>query len=271
MSAMQSSPRRRIFALTKRAWLQQRSTALWLALIIGGVSGVLPFVTAGGMNGVTELSDIIPSLATGMVSVRDAADGELLTLTSYMLLMMPVFLGVLVAMIATLTLPGVVADDVSGGGIEVLLASPVPRRSLFSAYLAAGLTLTAASWIVALVGFAVTATATATILGVSVTLTVPFIAALIVLSLSMGVWSAVATLFGALLYPGSLESKAGMNGGPIRLLALAPSLLTVPSVLFLAEWVLPALGGVLLLTVSATFLMIRLTARGFRSARVLST
>lgn len=270
MSTMQSSPRRRISALTKRAWLQQRSTALWLALIIGGVSGVLPFVTAGGMNGVTELSDLIPSLATGMVSVRDA-DGELLTLTSYMLLMMPVFLGVLVAMIATLTLPGVVADDVSGGGIEVLLASPVPRRSLFSAYLAAGLTLTAASWIVALVGFAVTATATATILGVSVTLTVPFIAALIVLSLSMGVWSAVATLFGALLYPGSLESKAGMNGGPIRLLALAPSLLTVPSVLFLAEWVLPALGGVLLLTVLATFLMIRLTARGFRSARVLGT
>ncbi|MGQ2914247.1 hypothetical protein [Microbacterium aurantiacum] len=270
MSTMQSLPRRRIFALTKRAWLQQRSTALWLALIIGGVSGVLPFVTAGGMNGVTELSDLIPSLATGMVSVRDA-DGELLTLTSYMLLMMPVFLGVLVAMIATLTLPGVVADDVSGGGIEVLLASPVPRRSLFSAYLAAGLTLTAASWIVALVGFAVTATATATILGVSVTPTVPFIAALIVLSLSMGVWSAVATLFGALLYPGSLESKAGMNGGPIRLLALAPSLLTVPSVLFLAEWVLPALGGVLLLTVLATFLMIRLTARGFRSARVLGS
>ncbi|WFR70980.1 hypothetical protein P9209_16375 [Prescottella defluvii] len=62
-----------------------------------------------------------------------------------------------------------------------------------------------------------------------------------------------------------------MNGGPIRLLALAPSLVTVPSIMFLSEWVLPALGFVLLVTVLASLLMIRITARGFRSTRVLSS
>ncbi|WFR70981.1 ABC transporter permease subunit [Prescottella defluvii] len=180
MTTPPTSPRRRIAAFAKRAWLQQRTTALWLALIVGGAFGVLAFAATGGVNGVQNLQDIIPSQAADLVSIRDT-DGELQTMTSYMLLMAPAILGTLVAMVATLTLPGVVADDVSGGGIEVLLASPIPRRALFSAYLGASLILTAASWIVATLSFAVTAAATTLFLGLSFTLTIPYFAALAVL------------------------------------------------------------------------------------------
>lgn len=106
-------------------------------------------------------------------------------------------------------------------------------------------------------------------MGTSLTVSVPYLVALVVLPLSMGVWSATITLFGALLYPRTLESKAGMNGGPIRLLAIAPTLFVVPSMVFLAQWVLPALGVVLAATLLTSLLIMRLTARGFRSTRLL--
>ena len=93
--------------------------------------------------------------------------------------------------------------------------------------------------------------------------------ALLVIPFSMGLWSATATLFGALLYPSSLDTKAGLNGGPIRLVAVLPALIAVPSVLLLPDWVLPALGLVLAITLLASLVLTRLTARGFRSTRVL--
>lgn len=177
----------------------------------------------------------------------------------------------LVAVVATLTLPGVTADDISGGGIEVLLAGPVPRRALFHSYLGAGLLLTAASWVVATATFGVAAAVAVLVLDMSVTLSPAFVVALVVVPSSMAVWSATATLFGALLYPGSLETKAGMNGGPIRLLAVLPAMIAVPTVLLLPTWVLPALVLVLVVTVVASAALVALTARGFRSTKVLST
>ncbi|TSD55408.1 hypothetical protein [Aeromicrobium piscarium] len=261
--------RRRILAFARRAWRQQRSTAVWLAAVVGGVLGVVVFLGSGGANTLPELSELIPTEGTGLVSVHDD-DGGFLPMTAYVLTMAPAVLGMLVAVVATLTLPGVVADDVSGGGIEVLLAGPIPRRSLFIAYLGAGLLLTAASWVVATVSFALAMAATAVVLGVSVTVSVAYVAALVVVPLSMAIWSSTVTLFGALLYPGSLESKAGLNGGPIRLLAMLPALVAVPSVLLLPGWVVTALGLVLVGTIAASAVLVVLTARGFRSTRVLS-
>ncbi|MBM9463794.1 hypothetical protein JL108_10075 [Aeromicrobium sp. YIM 150415] len=260
--------RRRILAFARRAWRQQRSTAVWLAAVVGGVLGVVVFLGSGGANTLPELSELIPTEGTGLVSVHD--DGGFLPMTAYVLTMAPAVLGMLVAVVATLTLPGVVADDVSGGGIEVLLAGPIPRRSLFIAYLGAGLLLTAASWVVATVSFALAMAATAVVLGVSVTVSVAYVAAIVVVPLSMAIWSSTVTLFGALLYPGSLESKAGLNGGPIRLLAMLPALVAVPSVLLLPGWVLAALACVLVGTTAASAVLVALTARGFRSTRVLS-
>ncbi len=260
--------RRRILAFARRAWRQQRSTAVWLAAVVGGVLGVVVFLGSGGANTLPELSELIPTEGTGLVSVHD--DGGFLPMTAYVLTMAPAVLGMLVAVVATLTLPGVVADDVSGGGIEVLLAGPIPRRSLFIAYLGAGLLLTAASWVVATVSFALAMAATAMVLGVSVTVSVAYVAAIVVVPLSMAIWSSTVTLFGALLYPGSLESKAGLNGGPIRLLAMLPALVAVPSVLLLPGWVLAALACVLVGTTAASAVLVALTARGFRSTRVLS-
>ncbi|MDN6137816.1 hypothetical protein [Corynebacterium sp.] len=183
--------------------------------------------------------------------------------------MTPAMLGTLVALVATLTLPGVVADDVSNGGIEVLLAGPIPRQRLFSSYLGAALVMTGVAWSIAMLAFTIAAVITSTIVGATVSLSLTYSAALVVIPLSMGVWSATATLFGALLYPNSLDSKAGLNGGPIRLVAMLPALVAVPSVLFLPECVMLALGAILVVTLLASFLVIRLTARGFRSTRVL--
>src|SRR5699024_6528669 len=94
--------------------------------------------------------------------------------------------------------------------------------------------------------------------------------ALLVIPFSMGLWSATATLFGALLHPSSLDTRAGLNGGPIRLVAILPALIAAPSML-LPGWVLPALGLVLVVTAAASAMLIQLTARGFSSTRVLGT
>lgn len=253
--------RRRVSAFARRAWIQQGTTAVWLAALVGGALGVLVFLGSGGVNTLANMPDLIPTNPDGLVAVRDTA-GEFLPMT-------PAILGMLVAIVATLTLPGVVADDITGGGIEALLAGPIPRRHLFSAYLGAALVLTAVAWIVAMLAFVLTSVVTSLVIGASVSLSPTYGVALVVVPLSMGVWSATATLFGALLYPSSLDTKAGLNGGPIRLVAMLPALIAVPSVLLLPEWVLPALALVLAVTLLASLILIRLTARGFRSTRVL--
>lgn len=270
MTTTTSSPERRIIAFSRRAWMQQGPTAVWLAGLIGGGLGVLVFVSSGGVNALASMPELIPATPEGLIAVRDRAGG-FLAMASYLLTMSPAILGTIVAIVATLTLPGVVADDISGGGIEVLLASPIPRRRLFSSYLGAALVLTAVSWIVSMLAFAIAAAITSHIIGASVSLSPGYVLALFIVPLAMGVWSATATLFGALLYPHSLDSKAGMNGGPIRLLALIPAVVIIPAVLLLPEWVLVSLGIVLAVTLLASFAVIRLTARGFRSTRVLGS
>lgn len=260
--------RRRVLAFARRAWIQQGTTAVWLAAIVGALLGVFVFLGSGGVNTLANMPDLIPGDPGGLVAVRDTG-GEFLPMTSYLLTMTPAILGMLVAIVATLTLPGVVADDISGGGIEAMLAGPIPRRRLFSAYLGAALALTAAAWIVAMLAFLLAAVVTALVIGASASLSLTYGVALVVVPLSMGVWSATATLFGALLYPGSLDTKAGLNGGPIRLVAVLPALVAVPSMLLLPNRVLPALGLVLTVTLLASLVLIRLTERGFRSTRVL--
>ncbi|WP_150463248.1 ABC-2 transporter permease [Nesterenkonia ebinurensis] len=260
---------KRVMAFARRAWIQQRNTALWLAALVGGACGVVLFLGIGNIAEIGDLPELMAAGSSDLVTVLDAS-GEEQIMTSYMLLMAPPILGALVAIVATLTLPGVVADDIEGGGIEVLLAGPIPRRALFTAYLGASLVLTAASWIVATAAFLITGGIMVLIQDLSVSFQLPYFAALIVLPLAMTIWSATSTLFGALLYPGSLESKAGMNGGPIRLLAMAPALVAVPSVMLLSDWVLLVLIVIAAAVVAATIVIIRLTARGFRSTKVLS-
>lgn len=260
--------RRRVTAFARRAWIQQGRTTVWLAALVGGSLGVLVLLGTGGDNTLGNSADLIPHSADGFVSIRDQS-GEFLPMASYMLLMTPAILGMLVAVVATLTLPGVVADDITGGGIEVLLAGPIPRRSLFTAYLGAALLLASAAWLIAMSAFAVAATLTAIAIGAAVSMSWLYVIALLGIPFAMGVWSAAATLFGALLYPRSLDSRAGMNGGPIRLLAILPALIAVPSVLTTPEWALPALGLTFVVTAFASAAMVRFAARGFRSTRVL--
>jgi ABC-2 type transport system permease protein len=268
MNATLTPAGRRIRAFAKRAWIQQGTMALWLSVLIGAGYGLLVLLAPGGTETMPEMSAIIGSQTTDLAAVL-GSDGKAHLMSSYMLVMAPALLGALVGIVATLTLPGVVADDVSGGGIEVLLASPIPRRNLFQAYLGAGLLLTSASWAAATLSFTAVVTLIALLTQSAVTMTMPYLMALIVLPLSMGIWSATITLFGALLYPRALESRAGMNGGPIRLLAIAPTLFAVPSVVFLDQWVLPVLGAALLTTLAASILIIHTTARRFQSTRIL--
>lgn len=258
---------RRVAALTRRAWIQQGTVTVWLAALVGAGLGVLVLLGVGGATTLTDSPELVPNTPDALASIRDA-DGAFLPMASYLLVMTPALLGMLVAVVATLTLPGVVADDITGGGIEVLLAGPIPRRSLFTAYLGAGLVLSFAAWAIATGTFTLAALITAAVIGASLTMSWVFVVALLVVPLSMCLWSATATLFGALLYPRSLDSRAGINGGPIRLLAILPALIAVPSVL-LPSQVLPGLGLVLVVTVVASVVVLRLTARRFRSTRVL--
>lgn len=269
MTTPQVPTRKQITAFAERAWIQQRSTALWVAAVIGGLFGVIVFIGIGNTAQIGDLPDLVAAGSSDLVAVFNAS-GEEDVMTSYMLLMAPAILGGLVAIVATLTLPGVVADDIEGGGIEVLLASPIPRRTLFTAYLGASLILTIGSWLIVTATFALTGAVVVLIQGLSLSVQGSYFVALVVLPLAMGIWSAIATLFGALLYPGSLESRNGMNGGPIRLLAMAPALFAVPSVLLLSEWVMLIMAVIAVLVIIATIVIIRLTARGFRSTKVLS-
>ncbi len=261
---------RRVRPFARRAWVQQGPLALALSAVVGAVSGTMGFLGSPELTTLAKTPGLLPTTVDQVVSVHDAA-GALLPITSYVVTLTPMMLGMMVALVATLTLPGVIADDVRGGGIEVLLAGPIPRRSLFAAYLGAALWLTAGAWAAALVSCVAAAVVTAWSVGASVSVTGTFVVAMVVVPLSMGLWSAAATLFGALLYPASLDSRAGLNGGPIRLVAVLPSLLVMPAVMFLPDLVLPALGGVLVVTVAAAVVVVRLTARGFRSTRVLGT
>lgn len=260
----------RMMAFALRAWLQQGVAAVCLAGLVGGGFGALVFLGSGSMDSLMNAPELPPINPGGLVTVFGATH-EFLPSTSYLLMMAPALLGTLVAIVATLTLPGVVADDIGGGGIEVLLASPIARREVFSSYLGAALVVTAAAWIVAMVAFVVTGIAMSRSIGASLSLSPSFGLALFVIPLSMGVWSAAATLFGALLYPRSLESKAGMNGGPIRLIALLPSMVIIPSVLLVPDGVLVALGILLVVTLLASFGIVRITAHRFRSTRVLGS
>lgn len=257
-------------AFAKRAWIQQGGMTLWLSALVGAGIGILALLGAGNVDMMPGMETMIPNQALHLATVRDSL-GEVQPIASYLLIMTPVLLGALVGIVATLTLPGVVADDIHGGGIEVLLAGPIPRRRLFQSYLGASLILTTASWAMAATGFTTATILVALTTGISVSVTFPFVAALLILPLSLGIWSATATLFGALLYPRSLESRAGMNGGPIRLLAIAPSLLTAPGLMLLHEWALPVLALIFSTTVAASALIVYLTARGFRSTRVLDS
>lgn len=269
MTATFNPHRRCVMAFAKRAWIQQGITTLLLAALLGGLFGVLIFLATDDVNALATMPDLVPSNTNGLVTVATSS-GEFLPVTSYFLLMTPAILGTLIAIVATLTLPGVVADDITGGGIEALLAGPIPRRALFTAYLGAALVLASAAWAVAMLAFFSASLITAVVTGASVAISWVYAIALVVIPFSMGLWSATATLFGALLYPSSLDTKAGMNGGPIRLVAVLPALIAIPSVLS-PDRALPALGLVFVLTTMASLLLIQLTSRGFRSTRVLGS
>lgn len=82
MSATVRGTTARSAAFARRAWQQQRSTA-----VIGGLLAVLIFAGPGGMN-TAGLDDLIPAQGTGLVTVHDGG-GDLLPVTTYLLSMAP--------------------------------------------------------------------------------------------------------------------------------------------------------------------------------------
>lgn len=257
-------------AFARRAWIQQRVMLLLTAGVMGMLFGAMLItgkVKTGDLESVTAL---IPTHGLGLVTVYSGS-GTFLALESYLMTMAPVLTGMVVAIVATMTLPGVVADDVKGGGIESLLAGPIPRRTVFSAYLGGAAVLTCVGWVVTLATFLLTVMVGASLLDLVIQPSLAFAAAFVLTPLSMGIWSGAATLFGALLYPQSLETVGGMNGGPIRFLALLPPMLLVPAVLLLPDHVGIAMVAMVGVTVLASIGVIQLTARGFNSAKVLRT
>ena len=257
-------------AFARRAWIQQRLMLLLIAGLMGMVFGGMLISGRADTGDLQALTGLIPTREHGLVTVYSGS-GTFLAVESYLMTMAPALTGMAVAIVATLTLPGVVADDVKGGGIETLLAGPIPRRILFSAYLGGAGVLTGVGWVVTLVAFLITVMVGASLFGLVIHASLEFAAALVLIPLSMGIWSGAATLFGALLYPQSLDTVGGMNGGPIRFLALLPPMLLVPVVLLLPDHVGLAMVVMVGVTVLASFGIIQLTARGFNSEKVLHT
>ena len=254
-------------AIVYRAWIQQKVTTVIIALIIGCTLALFCTIGAAVTNTNQIPADML-GMADGIVSLY-SSQGELLSLNSFIIMQMPIMIALFVAIIATLILPGVVTDDIEGGGLEALLASGTPRQRLFAAYLGAGVILTLAGLVSLLLGFIATFFIAVAIMGMSLSANASLWLGATILPLATSLWAASATLTGALLYPSGLESKNGMNGGWVRLVAIVPVMfIAAPLAIYGAQysWLYPvAIIVSLLLAWSA----VRVASKGFRTAKIL--
>ncbi|MDO5343587.1 MAG: hypothetical protein Q4F02_01630 [Candidatus Saccharibacteria bacterium] len=255
-------------ALIYRAWIQQKITTVVVALALGVMMGVM-CVLDGAAVGTKQTPPAEMIAVVQNVAELRGADGEIKALNSVLIMQMPALIALLVAVVATMILPGVVADDTEGSGLEVMLASGVPRRQLFAAYLAAGAALTLMGFVALLLGFIGAFLASVMVGGMSFSARSAWWIGVFVFPLATGLWSASATLAGALLYPAGLESKAGLNGGWVRVVALLPVILLAAPLAFYGTqhpW-LYFVAAVISLLLS--WGAISVVSRGFRTAKIL--
>ena len=255
-------------ALIYRAWIQQKITTVVVALAFGMMLGVMCAVDGAAVGTKQVPSTEMITAAQNVAELR-GADGEVKVLNLVLIMQMPVLIALLVAVVATMILPGVAADDTEGSGLEVMLASGVPRRQLFVAYLAAGAALTLIGFAALLLGFIGAFLTSVMVGGMSFSASSAWWIGVFVFPLATGLWSASATLAGALLYPAGLESKAGLNGGWVRVVALLPvTLLAAPLVFYGAQY--PLLYFVAtVISLLLSWGAISLVSRGFRTAKIL--
>lgn len=250
--------------ITTRAWWQQGRSVAGLALLSGVLLGAGTLLVKSGVNGLPEE---LPASVMTLASV--VSQGQVLDVNTFMVAMSPVLLSLLCALLATVITPSIVSEDVRGGILETLLTTPLGKARIFRAYLGAAVLLTLLCW--ALCGAALSGT-WAVISQVStlhVQLSSPLLWMLAALPLSMTFWSAAVTLSASLLYPASLDASAGVNGGPARLLALAPSVLLLPAVVTASQSLWPLLMGSLVIATLAACSLLLLTAKRFRTTAIL--
>ena len=264
MSAPRSVPL--TLTMTWRAWQQQGAGIALLAVAAGVMLGAGTLLLQGGVNGLP--ADLPASILTlAQVTQR----GEVVQVNTFMVAFSPVLLALLCALLATIITPSVVSEDLRGGLLEVLLSTPLTKAQIFSAYLGAALLLTGLCWGLCSLALLLTWAALTHLLplglGLSLSPTLAWILA--ALPLSMTLWSAAVMLGGALLYPRTLDSSAGVNGSPARLLALAPSLLLMPAMVLASQHLGPLLLGGLVGLAALSLAVFRVTERRFRTAALL--
>lgn len=250
--------------ITTRAWWQQGRSVAGLALLSGVLLGTGTLLLKSGVNG---LPKDLPASVMTLASV--VSQGQMLDVNTFMVAMTPVLLSLLCALLATVITPSIVSEDVQGGILETLLTTPLGKARIFRAYLGAAVLLTLLCW--GLCGAALSGTwaVISQVSTLNVQLAPPLLWMLAALPLSMTFWSAAVTLSASLLYPASLDGSAGVNGGPARLLALAPSVLLLPAVVTASQSLWPLLLGSLVLATLAACSLLLLTAQRFRTAAML--
>lgn len=252
-------------AFIRRAWLQQRSSVVVLPLLAGCLVGVATVVSPSQtVHGVSAAQF---GVAVNLVDVRNAAG--ILPSTAFLVMFMPVVFAVLIASMTSFIVPGAVGDDVKAGGLEVILASPIPRIRAFGAYLITGMGLAILCWLESVAAYFFSLFVCAAVADMTIHPRPLLFAASVVYPLSAAFWSACVTLCGCLLFPKSMDGSGGLNGGVIRLLAVLPSLaLVVLDALFVERTTILIFAS-LTISVFAGVAILWFTTHEFNSAKIL--
>lgn len=119
------------------------------------------------------------------------------------------------------------APDVSSGVMESLLATSLPPRALFLGYVAAAFSLSLLAWGILAGGFLGLALLVIGLTGDSVRVTGSYYVTTLLFPLVSLLWTASLISFIAFVRPAWLKVAAGLNGGPLRLGAILPGLVSV--------------------------------------------
>ncbi|MFD8814104.1 hypothetical protein ACFV23_22040 [Streptomyces sp. NPDC059627] len=217
--------RRLARALLRRAWAQQGRQAVALPAAVAAAIVVLllvvPRLIPGALHG-----DLTPPLS-GPVRVTSAHPGLTDAAMATALLTAPELLALAASLMSLTVSRSILGPDVSGGMAEGLLATSLRPRTIFLGYVTATYALSLLAWAVLAGVFLGLATAAVALDGSSVAMTGEYGATALLIPLASMLWATSLLTFVAFLHPAWLKVTAGLNGGPVRLAALAPALAAV--------------------------------------------
>jgi ABC-2 type transport system permease protein len=212
-------------ALARRAWAQQGRQALILPAAVATALVVLLLVAPRLFPAAVHGDLALPSSGPVRITTPDPATADAAMATA--LLTAPEVLSVAAALLSLTVSRALLGPDVSGGTAETLLATSLRPRTIFLGYLTVTYGLSLLAWATLAGVFLGLATLVIEAGGSSVAVTGAYGATVLFVPLASMLWATSLLTFVAFLRPAWLKVTAGLNGGPVRLAALAPALVAV--------------------------------------------